>query len=99
MTDEPLSPETPRYLEAALAACRRAGAIHRRHFRSPALAVDLKADASPVTAADRAAGGGLRETLHAATPELGLLGEEFGQEGGERDRWVIDPLDATKNFV
>ena len=41
MTDEPLSPETRRYLEVALAACRRAGAIHRRYFRSSALAVDL----------------------------------------------------------
>lgn len=99
MTDEPLSPETRRHLTAALAACRRAGAIHRRHFRSPALAVDLKADASPVTAADRGSEEAIRETLRAATPELGLLGEEFGQEGNERDRWVIDPLDATKNFV
>src|SRR4029077_14756992 len=31
--------------------------------------------------------------------ELGLLGEEFGQEGSETDRWIVDPIDATKNFV
>ncbi len=99
MIDEPLSPQTRRYLAAALAACQRAGAIHRRHFRSASLAVDLKADASPVTAADRGSEEAIRETLHAATPELGLLGEELGQEGSERDRWVIDPLDATKSFV
>jgi histidinol-phosphatase len=87
------------YLEAALAACRRAGEIHREHFRSAALKVELKGDASPVTAADRGSEEAIRETLHRATPDLGLLGEEFGQEGDERDRWIIDPLDATKNFV
>jgi histidinol-phosphatase len=98
-TDAPVSPDTRRYLEAALAACRRAGEIHREHFRSAALRVDLKADASPVTVADRGSEEAIRETLHRATPELGLLGEEFGQEGDERDRWIIDPIDATKNFV
>lgn len=98
MNGSPLQPFR-HYLEAALAACRRAGEIHRGHFRSAALQVDLKADASPVTAADRGSEEAIRETLHRATPELGLLGEEFGQEGNERDRWIIDPIDATKNFV
>jgi histidinol-phosphatase len=88
-----------RYLSAALAACRRAGEIQREHFRSAALKVELKEDASPVTIADRGSEAAIRETLHRAAPELGLLGEEFGQEGSERDRWIIDPLDATKNFV
>ncbi len=102
MTEEPLSPispETRRHLAAALAACRRAGEIHREHFRSASLRVELKKDASPVTVADRGSEEAIRETLHRATPELGLLGEEFGQEGSERDRWIIDPIDATKNFV
>jgi len=99
MTDPPISPEARRYLEAALAACRRAGEIHRQHFRSAALRVELKKDASPVTVADRGSEEAIRETLHRAIPELGLLGEEFGQEGDERDRWIIDPIDATKNFV
>ncbi|HEV8583107.1 MAG TPA: inositol monophosphatase family protein [Thermoanaerobaculia bacterium] len=88
-----------RYLDAALAACRRAGEIHRSHFRTATLRVDLKDDASPVTVADRSSEEAIREILHRATPELGLLGEEFGQEGSERDRWIIDPIDATKNFV
>ncbi|HEX9941537.1 MAG TPA: inositol monophosphatase family protein [Thermoanaerobaculia bacterium] len=92
-------PGGERYLLAALAACRRAGEIHRAHFRSAALRVELKGDASPVTVADRGSEEAIRETLHRATPELGLLGEEFGQEGSERDRWIIDPIDATKNFV
>jgi histidinol-phosphatase len=92
-------PHAEHYLDAALAACRRAGEIHRAHFRSAALRVELKSDASPVTVADRGSEEAIRETLHRATPELGLLGEEFGQEGSERDRWIIDPIDATKNFV
>src|SRR3954463_2708977 len=102
MTDEPISPispETRRYLEAALAACRRAGEIHRQHFRSAALRVELKKDASPVTVADRGSEEGIRERPPRALPQPAPLGEEFGQEGDERDRWIIDPIDATKNFV
>lgn len=96
----PLRPdESARLLAAALAACGRAGGIQRRHFRSPDLAVETKSDASPVTLADRDSETAIRETLRAATPELGLLGEEQGAEGDARDRWIIDPIDATKNFV
>lgn len=88
-----------RYLEAALAACRVAGDIHRSHFRAPGLAVQLKEDASPVTRSDRLAEEAIRETLRQAFPALGFLGEEFGEEGDARDRWIVDPLDATRNFV
>ncbi len=88
-----------RHLEAALGACRLAGEIQREHFRSAGLAVERKADASPVTRADKLSEEAIREALRRATPGLGLLGEEQGQEGDERDRWIIDPLDGTKNFV
>lgn len=91
--------ESARLLAAALAACRAAGEIQRRHFRSPSLAVETKSDASPVTVADRDSEAAIREVLHRAAPELGCLGEEMGACGDTRDRWVIDPLDATKNFV
>jgi len=91
--------DSERLLAAALKACECAAVIHRAHFRSADLAVERKADASPVTQADRGSEEAIRETLRRATPELGLLGEEYGQEGDERDRWVIDPLDATRNFV
>jgi histidinol-phosphatase len=93
----PFAPE--RCLAAALEACRRAGAIHREHFRAAGLDVERKADASPVTRADRGSEEAIREVLRRATPELGVLGEEFGQEGDARDRWVVDPLDGTRNFV
>lgn len=94
-----MNTDAQRHLAAALAACRAAGEIHREHFRSATLQVETKKDATPVTVADRASEEAIRETLHRATPELGLLGEEFGQEGSERDRWIIDPIDATRNFV
>ncbi|HWM92364.1 MAG TPA: inositol monophosphatase family protein [Thermoanaerobaculia bacterium] len=87
------------HLEAALEACRLAGEIHREHFRSPGLTVQLKEDSSPVTRADRLAEEAIREALHQEAPGLGFLGEELGQEGDERDRWIIDPLDGTRNFV
>lgn len=100
---ESLEFDWQRYLEAALAACRVAGDIHRSHFRSPGLAVQLKEDSTPVTRSDRLAEEAIRETLLAADPGLGFLGEEFGEVPGkganERDRWIVDPLDATRNFV
>ncbi len=88
-----------RYLEAALAACRVAGDIHRSHFRSPGLAVQFKEDSTPVTRSDRLAEEAIREMLRNAFPALGFLGEELGEEGDARDRWIVDPLDATRNFV
>lgn len=87
------------FLAAALDACQAAGEIHRAHFRSAGLAVERKQDASPVTVADRASEEAIRDCLFAETPELGLLGEEFGAEGSESDRWIVDPIDGTKNFV
>jgi histidinol-phosphatase len=92
-------PDLDRFLAAALGAAREAAAIHRAHFRRADLTVERKADGSPVTSSDRLAEEALRERLRRATPELGCLGEELGQEGSERDRWILDPLDGTKNFI
>lgn len=90
---------TRRVLAAALAAAERAGAIHRRNFRAADLRVELKSDASPVTRSDRQAEEAIREELARRVPELGFLGEEFAAEGNQQQRWIIDPLDGTKNFV
>jgi histidinol-phosphatase len=67
-------------------------------FRS-ALAVERKPDGSPVTEADRAVERELRNLIEAARPEDGLVGEEYGSEGGRERRWFLDPIDGTKNFV
>jgi histidinol-phosphatase len=93
------SRDRDRFLAAALGAARAAAAIHRAHFRRPGLAAEKKADGSPVTPSDRLAEEALREHLNRATPELGCLGEELGPAGSASHRWIVDPLDGTKNFI
>jgi len=39
------------------------------------------------------------EILGRAFPDYGVLGEEFGAHGTKEVRWIIDPIDGTKNFV
>jgi histidinol-phosphatase len=87
-------------LEVAVAATRLAAAETLRWFGDPALAVERKADASPVTAADRAAEAILRRELLAAFPDDAFLGEETGATAGSSGyEWIVDPIDGTKSFV
>ncbi len=87
------------WVAAAEAALDAAGAAIRPYFRG-SLAADLKADASPVTAADREAEQILRTVLTQHFPEHGLLGEEYPATGaGARYTWVIDPIDGTRAFI
>lgn len=59
-----------------------------------------KLDASPVTATDKAVELCLRERINDRFPDHGILGEEFGAEGLDREFvWVLDPIDGTKAFV
>jgi histidinol-phosphatase len=88
-----------RALVAACEAARAAGAIERALFRSTGLSVEIKADATPVTAADRGAEAAIREVFGRLMPECGVVGEELGSCGPDRVRWIVDPLDATANFV
>lgn len=78
---------------------RLAGDIALQHYRSN-LAVETKADGSPVTIADRAAETAAREWVERHFPDDGLFGEEFGEERpNAKRRWIIDPIDGTKSFV
>lgn len=64
------------------------------------LTVELKADGTPVTVADRRAEAAMRELFARETPSFGVLGEEAGESPGDgRHRWVIDPIDGTKSFI
>lgn len=72
--------------------------IALEHFRQP-LTIDIKADASPVTVADRAIEARLRGLIAERYPDHSVYGEEMGQEIGETYTWVIDPIDGTKSFV
>lgn len=78
----------------------QAGKITLRYFQSD-LTVERKADASPVTVADREAEAFLRATITARYPDHAILGEEEGLSGGAGAtyRWILDPIDGTKTFV
>jgi histidinol-phosphatase len=73
--------------------------ITTRRFRALDLRVEAKPDLTPVTDADQAAEESLRNILRRSRPRDAVLGEEFGRIGAGPRCWVIDPIDATKNFV
>jgi myo-inositol-1(or 4)-monophosphatase len=83
----------------AMAAADAAGEAIRPHFRTQ-LSADLKADASPVTLADKGAEAAIRTVLAERTPEIPILGEEEGGTAHEDgDLWVVDPIDGTRAFI
>ena len=90
-------------LELALELADEADALTLARFRATDLVVDTKPDLTPVSEADRAVEEHLRRLLGRARPDHGVLGEEMGdQAGADADsgwRWVIDPIDGTKNYV
>lgn len=76
-----------------------AGAAIRPFFRS-AFAHEAKADATPVTEADRAAEAAIRSILDAERPHDAIIGEEFNDKSGTSGRsWIIDPIDGTVSFM
>ncbi|SEJ30556.1 inositol monophosphatase family protein [Frateuria terrea] len=89
--------------EHALSAAREAAAAAAeiiRHYWNRGVAVEWKADATPVTAADREAEQAIRAVLATALPQAAIFGEEYGLEGAcDGLLWLVDPLDGTKSFV
>ena len=86
-------------LQAVQECAELAGSVALSHYRQD-VAVEWKSDGSPVTVADRGAEEAVREWIRARFPADGVLGEEFGEQGGTSGRrWVIDPIDGTKAFV
>lgn len=79
---------------------RKAGNITLRYFLHPELAVEAKADESPVTVADRETETFLRDEILRRFPDDMVVGEEFGESGGSSGRrWIVDPIDGTKSFI
>jgi histidinol-phosphatase len=94
-----MNPEWKARYESAVSAAEEAARLALRWFDAD-IAVELKADQSPVTVADRDAETLLRNTLLGRFPGDGFLGEEFGDQPGTSGfRWIIDPIDGTRNFV
>lgn len=85
--------------ELAIETARRAGQLALRYFDAE-FEVEWKSDLSPVTIADRETETLLRTALLGAFPRDGFLGEESGDTPGTSGfRWIIDPIDGTRNFV
>lgn len=92
---EPLDP----YIDLAQRLADASGAIVRRYFRTK-IAIDDKADESPVTIADREAEATMREIIDKAFPDHGVIGEEHGSHRADASHvWVLDPIDGTKSFI
>ena len=87
-----------RALAAAVDAARAAGDIALKYFHGR-FDVTLKPDRSPVTQADREAEAAIVDVLGRAFPAVGILGEESGERGATDRRWIVDPIDGTRNFV
>lgn len=86
-------------LDFAVDAARTAGDVAMEWFGGE-VEVERKADATPVTIADRKGEEILRERLADRCPDDGVIGEEFGVVEGETGRrWTLDPIDGTISFV
>ncbi len=85
-------------LAFALNAVYQAGRSTLPYFQANT-PVELKADDSPVTAADRLAERIIRDAIGQEYPGESILGEEEGLTEGHGGRWVLDPIDGTKSFV
>ncbi|WP_020575826.1 inositol monophosphatase family protein [Actinopolymorpha alba] len=76
-----------------------ADSLTMSRFRAQDLRVSTKPDESPVTDADTAVEEAVHRTLGRARPRDAIEGEELGKTGWGPRRWIIDPIDGTKNYV
>ena len=86
-------------LDLAIAMADQADQVTVGYFKSPDLKVERKADNTPVTQADREAEAVIRRVLAHARPDDTIYAEELGKQESNGRRWIIDPIDGTKNYV
>ncbi|HVF05717.1 MAG TPA: histidinol-phosphatase [Frankiaceae bacterium] len=86
-------------LALALELADLADAITMPRFLASDLVVSTKPDLTPVSEADTAVERALRERVAAARPGDAVVGEEYGTTGTGPRRWIVDPIDGTKNYV
>ena len=95
----PLSESGKTSLDVAIGAAREAGALLRERFHT-AKEVSYKGPSNLVTDVDLASERLLQETFAREFPDFGFLGEEFGEQGdGTGLRWIVDPVDGTRNYA
>jgi len=86
-------------IEVARRAAERSAALALRH-QSSGLQPEMKPDGSPVTEADRDCEKLIARTIADAFPDDGILGEEgTNKESKNGRRWIIDPIDGTRDFI
>jgi histidinol-phosphatase len=93
-----VTPVVPDVVAAMIRAAEAAGEVAMKYYRG-GFEVTIKPDQTPVTQADREAEQAIKAILRPAYPEHGFLGEELGEEGPKERRFIIDPIDGTKNFI
>ncbi len=86
-------------LQLALDLADLADQITMARFRAMDLRVETKPDMTPVSEADRRVEEVLRDRIEAVRPGERVVGEEYGTSGSGDRTWIIDPIDATKNYV
>ena len=86
---------------AARARADAAGRDHRAAISASRIAVDDKADLTPVTIADREAEAAMRALIEAALSRARhhRRGARHASRGDAEFVWVLDPIDGTKNFI
>ena len=84
-------------LDLALRLADAADAISLPRYRTE-LVIETKPDLTPVTEADRAVEAEIRRMLASERPEDAILGEEGGAAGSGTRRWIVDPIDGTRNY-
>ena len=87
-----------RAMDTARHAVLAASAASLRYWRKHVV-VEVKADRSPVTAADRDSEAAILDVIRIAFPGHAILAEESGAQKGEGGRWIVDPLDGTRGFT
>jgi len=87
------------YLETAMRAVEAASIPIMKYFDG-SFEVEIKADMTPVTVADREAEQAIRRVIRSDWPDHGIYGEEYGSSDRDSEYlWLIDPIDGTKGFV
>ena len=86
-------------LQLALDLADAADDVTMRHYLSTDLHVETKPDDTPVTNADKETEQVIRAELKKHRPDDGIWGEEFGDHGEADRRWIVDPIDGTKNYL
>lgn len=95
-----MSPPLLQDLLSVAMEAARLGGVHTLKYFNERIEVEIKADRTPVTRADRESEHLIRTHISKMYPDHAILGEEGGNTSGNKDyQWIIDPIDGTKTFI